>query len=239
MFSIRNRTAVLVTLCFVDATTATGQSLIQVVADTGFEPVHSIWHGEQFLGVPGDIIEIERGELDLTMRIGPTPTWLIGPYRVRVTGRVDTQHIDIDTTEFYTSSSACTANMESRDPVKIQLSPTGHVLEVQISLGDIVDTNDPVLCGVGLGPSQRPAIVDFTSTPTGAEIWVDGRKLEYRTDVQLSVPFDRYGDGPYQRLPVLIRLPGFVNQAYEVDFSSRAVEANLETPEQWAARVVK
>lgn len=215
-----------------ETTTAVGQSLIRVAGETGFESVSSVWHDGKFVGLPGDVIEVETGDLDLLMRIG-------GAYYVKVAGRVGLQNIQIHTAEFQTDICANT-DMVAKDPVEVGISDTGPVLNFQIALSNIIDTGRRPDCprSMMMAPIQRAAIINFTSMPAGAEIWIDGEKQEYQTNVSLSIPFTKYReDKPYNPISVVVRAEGFVNQIHEVDISSRLVEANLEIPEQWAARV--
>jgi hypothetical protein len=83
------------------------------------------------------------------------------------------------------------------------------ILRLVVADPAIAPSSEPSMC---VSPSMamcdmRKLALAATTKPAGAEVWLDGKKLPQRTDVNLSVPFC-----PHEKSKSLVfRYPGHIN----------------------------
>ena len=215
---------------------AGAQALIRLNPDTDIGTITGIWVNGVLAGTPGDLIELPLGLQKLRFDIGP--------YEVPASSTADKGTLEsVVAGELAIKRDRCNVpvlDVGGAPTISLVKADGSAVNDARIVFARNGQTGRKSVCAqpVGLAPFQQAAIVSFSSDPPGAEIWLDGVNLQQTTNIQLSIPFQRFqSDQVFQPKEVLLKSAGRVNRNFQVLIDSRSISAKLETPEQWAMRL--
>jgi hypothetical protein len=173
-------------------------------------------------GFVGDYISLQPGEHEIAIQ-GPQEHMLIVNLSVdSATARVTQSRVDPRNCapRLHTRWSAPTVLGAAKTQKKRAVpghdgEPLPQLLRLQVEAPTFGDaTGEPTMCSAAatMGCTKRLAIVDVDSVPRGAEIWIDGERINATTQSTLSVPFCEYQKAKH----VLMRIPGRENCLREV-----------------------
>jgi hypothetical protein len=192
-----------------------------------------IWlDGKSAIGVPGDYIPIANGVHRITL--GPTHGYDLALQLViqgnRVTVKADTPEKQCPPGP--RASSDPQWNIVSWEAPIVTLDQN-RSQSTRIVLKSPKFQSTTVQCmtmPLSISCTQVHGILILESDPVGAEIWIDGKNTNNKTNSRLSVPFCQSGSG---EASVLLRMPSRLNCVNQVVLrpnSEQKIACQMTTP---------
>lgn len=178
----------------------------------------------ELVGFVGDFVDLNEGTHEISV---DAPQGYTLKFSVNVVGSA------VSVVDATTHAPNCQPQLEVNWPPPRVLATNNSGKSVTISIADPqfgAPTGREECSSASMaGCNQRKVILEATSDPAGAEVWINGKKQPFATNVTLSVPFCEYD----KSTNVLLRRSDSVNCMRTINLSPDAqvaVNCQLQKP---------
>jgi hypothetical protein len=171
-----------------------------------------------FLGFVGDLVELDDGQHEIGVH-GPKSYLLVFTVRIR------DRRVDIVSTGHRPENCRPQLSVDWPAPLVFRHKRLKDVTVVELKDPRFGPPTGITQCTSAsmIGCTKQKVLLAAVSEPPDAEIWINGEKLPYRTNVELSVPYCAYEESK----EVLLRVPDRVNCARKITLApDRRVTVN-------------